>query len=60
MGVFGEAVCEVVGVNGEVGFGLAGVFLELFKSLGVAKVSFNGARKPSVFHTPEPFLVSTP
>jgi hypothetical protein len=47
-------------VSVEVGFGLAGVFLELFKSLGVAKVSFSGARKPSVFHTPEPLFVSTP
>ncbi len=60
MGVFGEAGGEVVGVNGEVGFGLAGVFLELFKSLGVTKVSFNRARKPSAFHTPETLLVSTP
>jgi len=34
--------------------------LELLRSLGLATVSFKGARKPSVFQTPEPLLVSVP
>jgi len=52
----GEESCG----DGGCGLVVVFLFLELLKSLGLAKVSFRGARKPSVFHTPEPLFVSVP
>ncbi len=65
-------VVGVVGIGGGgdrdgdslsgVGLGLLGLFvgLVLLRSPLVATVSFKGARKPLIFQTPEPGLVSTP
>ncbi len=55
-GKCGELLVDVVG---EVNLGREMVWLlKLLRSFGPAKVSFNGARKPSVFQTPEPLLLS--
>ena len=59
--VLGEVVCELM--FGVVFWGFVCfvyVVFGFFRSLGLAKVSFKGARKPSVFHTPESLLVSFP
>jgi len=56
-----EVAVTVGDVAGATGLGLLACgFFELFRSFSLASVSFNGARKPFVFHTPDLGLVSTP
>ncbi len=57
----GEVAVAVGDVAGATGLGLLVCgFFELLRSFSLASVSFNRVRKPFVFHTPDPRLVSTP
>ncbi len=61
-GVEGGEVAVAVGdVAGATGLGLLACgFFELLRSFSLASISFNGVRKPFIFHTPDPGLVSNP